>query len=185
MEEQIKLEGWYLKYELIKEWFIPHDIWLPWKHISIYSRQNINILRDFLREHCLKLNLLQFSHSMFCKNVARLAVARGCHTWIRSPATAKRAIFLQNILWESCSKFNFKQCSLKKFLKILIFWREYMEIGFHGNRILWGINHSLISLYFKYQLSSFFCSSLMLNPIISSLDEIYCISSLLIHVLSS
>merc|ERR1711942_19999 len=80
----------------------------------MYFCLNINILRNFLREHFFKLNLLQLSHSMFCKNVARLAVARGCHTWIRSLATAKRATFLQNILWESCSKFYFKQCSLKK-----------------------------------------------------------------------
>ena len=70
-------------------------------------------MRDFFREHCLKSNLLQLSHSMFGKNVARLAVAMGCHTWIRSLATAKRAIFLQNILWESCSKFYFKQYFLK------------------------------------------------------------------------
>ena len=87
---------------------------------------------------------------MFCKNVARLAVAKGCHTWIRSLATAKRATFLQNILWESCSKFYFKQCSLKKSLKILIFQREYMEMCFHGNQLSWGIKHPLISLRSKY-----------------------------------
>ena len=97
MEEQMKLEGWYLEYKLIKEWFIPHDIWLPWKHISMYSRQNINILRNFLREHCLKLNLLQLSHNMFCKNIACLAVARErIYVW-QPLATAKRATFLQNI----------------------------------------------------------------------------------------
>ena len=33
---------------------------------------------------------------------------------IEKQVTAKRAIFLQNILWESCSKFSSKQCSLKK-----------------------------------------------------------------------
>ena len=111
---------------------------------------------------------------MFCKNVAPLVVTRGCHTWIHSLATAKQAIFLQNILWESYSKFNFKQCSFKKFFKILIFWREYMEMCFHGNHISWGINHSFISLYSKYQPLSFICSSIMLAPVISSLDEIYC-----------
>ena len=95
-----------------------------------------------MREHCLKSNLLQLSHSMFCKNVARLAVARGCHTWIRSLATAKQATFLQKILWESFSKFDFKQCSLKKSLKILIFQQEYMKMCFHSNRVSWGINHS-------------------------------------------
>ena len=42
-------------------------------------------------EHCLKLDLLQLSYNMLCKNVTRLVVARGCHTWIRSLATAKRA----------------------------------------------------------------------------------------------
>ena len=120
---------------------------------------------------------IQLSHSMFCKNVARLAVARGCHTWIRSLATAKQAIFLQNILWESCSKFNSKQCSLKKFLKILIFQHKYMEMRFHGNQVSWGINHSFINLYSKYQPSSFICSSIVLAPVISSLDEIYCIKT--------
>ena len=34
---------------------------------------------------------------------------------------AKRATLVQNILWESYSKLNFKQYSLKKFFKILIF----------------------------------------------------------------
>ena len=29
-----------------------------------------------MREHCLKLNLQQLSHSMFYKNIARLAIAR-------------------------------------------------------------------------------------------------------------
>lgn len=47
---------------------------------------------------------------------------------------------------------------------------------FHGNRVSWGINYSFISLYSKYQPSSFICSPIMLAPIISSLDEIYCIS---------
>ena len=145
--------------------------------LIIHNGYNINILTDMAKEHCLESNLLQLSHSMFCKNIARLAVARGCHTWIRSLATAKRAIFLQNILWESCSKFDFKQCSLKKSLKILIFQREYMEMCFHGNRVSWGINHSFISLYSKYQPPSFICSSIMLAPVISSLDEIYCIKT--------
>ena len=95
----------------IKGCFIAHGCWLPC----------INILRHFLREHSLELNLLQLSHSMFCKNVACLAVARGCHTWIRSLATAKQATFLQNTRWESCSKFEFKQCSLKESLKMLLF----------------------------------------------------------------
>ena len=40
---------------------------------------------------------------MFCKNIARLAVARECNYVWRPLATAKRAIFLQNILRESCS----------------------------------------------------------------------------------
>ena len=119
---------------------------------------------------------------MFCKNIASLAVARKrIYVW-QPLATAKWATFLQNILWKSCSKFNFKQCSLKKFLKILIFWREYMEMCFHGNQISWGINHSFISLYSKYQPPSFICSSIMLAPVISSLDEIYCTSSLFFHI---
>ena len=67
-------------------------------NISIYSRININILRKFSNDHCLKSNLQQLSYYMFCKNIARLAVAKGCHTWIRSLAVAKQAIFLKNIL---------------------------------------------------------------------------------------
>merc|ERR1711942_418986 len=141
----------------------------------MYFCLNINILRNFLREHFFKLNLLQLSHSMFCKNVARLAVARGCHTWIRSLATAKRATFLQNILWESCSKFYFKQCSLKKSLKILILWREYIEMCFHGNQLSWAIKHPIFSLYLKYRSSGFICFLTILAPFISSIDEIYCI----------
>ena len=174
MEEQMKLRDWYLEYKLIKKWYISHDIWLPWKHISIYSCQIINILRNFLREQCLKLNLLQLSNNMFCKNIACLAIARECiYVW-QPLATAERATFLQNILWKSYSKFDFKQCSIKKILKILIFRWKYMEMCFHGNRISWGINHSFISLFSKYQLHSFICSSIMLAPVISSLDEIYC-----------
>ena len=47
---------------------------------------------------------------------------------------------------------------------------------FHGNQVSWGINHSFISIYFKYQPLSFICSCIMLAPVISSLDEIYCMS---------
>ena len=47
--------------------------------LSIYHSENINILIDIIREHCSKLNLLQLSHSMFCKNIASLAVAREHH----------------------------------------------------------------------------------------------------------
>ena len=56
----------------------------------------------------------QLSQSMFCKNIARLASIQGSQVSI---ATAKLAIFLQNILWESCSKFNFKQLSHSMFCK--------------------------------------------------------------------
>ena len=114
--------------------------------------------------------MLQLFDSMFCKNVARLAVARGCHTWIRSLATAKQAIFLQNIISESCSKFHFKQYSLK----ILILLREYMEMCFHGNQNPWAIKHPFISLYFKYQSLRFICLSVMNSPVFPSLDDIYC-----------
>ena len=129
---------------------------------------------NFLMEHFLKLNLLQLSHSMFCKNFANLAVAGGCHTWIRSLAMGKRAIFLQNILRESYSKFDFNQCSLVKSLKILIFWRKYMKMCFHSNRPSWGINHFFVSLCFKNQSPCFISFPIILAPVISSLDEIYC-----------
>ena len=77
------------------------------------------------------MKFIKTSHSMFCKNVTRLVVARGCYTWIRCLAMAKRAMVLQNILWDSCSKFDFKKCSLKKLFKILIFLR------IHGNVLPW------------------------------------------------
>ena len=87
----------------------------------------------FIKEHCLKSNLLQLSHNMFCKNVARLAVAREPnYVWQPYNATAKRATFSQNILWENCSKLNFKQCFLKKNLSII-----YILAGIHGNMFPW------------------------------------------------
>ena len=55
---------------------------------------------------CLKFNFEQLSHSMSCKNIDSLAVAKEtCCPWI----LAKRAIFLQDMLWESCSKPHFEQ----------------------------------------------------------------------------
>ena len=67
-----------------------------------------------LWESCSKSNLEQLSHSMFCKNIARLASIQGTPVSI---ATAKRAIFLQNILWESCLEFNLEQLSHSMFCK--------------------------------------------------------------------
>ena len=49
-----------------------------------------------------------------------------------------------------------------------------MEMCIHGNQVLWQINHCFIRSYFKYQPPSFICSPIMLAPVISSLDEIYC-----------
>ena len=55
---------------------------------------------------CLKFNFEQLSHSMSCKNIDSLAVAKEtCCPWI----LAKRAIFLQDMLWESCSELHFEQ----------------------------------------------------------------------------
>ena len=59
---------------------------------------------------------------------------------------------------------------------MLIFLREYMEMCFHGNQLSWVIKHPFISLCFKYHFLSFICFSYMLAPVISNLDEIYCIS---------
>ena len=87
---------------------------------------------------------------------------------------AKQTIFLQNILWESCGKFYFKQCSLKKFLKILILLHKYMKMCFHSNQHPWATKHPFISLYFKYQVLTFICLPVMDSPIFPSLDDIYC-----------
>ena len=51
---------------------------------------------------------------MVCENIARLAVVKETYfPWIR----AKLAMFLQNILWENCSKFDFKQISHNMYCK--------------------------------------------------------------------
>ena len=51
---------------------------------------------------------------------------------------------------------------------------------FYGNQLSWAIKHLFITLCFKYHSPSFICVSIMLAPVISSLDEIYC-TSLLLH----
>ena len=40
---------------------------------------NMNIFTNVIKEHCLKSNLQQLSYSMYCKNIACLAVAREHH----------------------------------------------------------------------------------------------------------
>ena len=86
----------------------------------------------------------------------------------------KLAVFLQNILQESFSKFYFKQCSLKKIPKILILQRQCMKMCFHGNQHPWAIKHPFISLYSKYQFHKFVCLLVMNSPVFPSLDDIYC-----------
>ena len=49
-----------------------------------------------------------------------------------------------------------------------------MKMCFHGNQPSWGINHSFISLYSKYQSPHFISLPIILAPVISSQDEIYC-----------
>ena len=46
----------------------------------------------------------------------------------------------------------------------------------HGNHLLWGIKHLLINLGSKYRSPGFIHLSTMLAPVISILDEIYCIN---------
>ena len=48
---------------------------------------------------------------------------------------------------------------------------------FHGNQLPWAIKHLFISLCFKYHSLGLICFSTMLIPVISSLDEIYCINN--------
>ena len=69
---------------------------------------------------------------MFCKNIASLAVAmETCDPWI----LAKRAIFLQNILWESCSKFYLKCFCYNTFYLKIISLAIIMIIRFQVNLI--------------------------------------------------
>ena len=60
---------------------------------------------------------------------------------------------------------------------LLIFYWKYMNMCFHGNQISWAIKHPLISLSFKYHSSSFICFPVLLAPVISSLDGIYCMTT--------
>ena len=46
---------------------------------------------------------------------------------------------------------------------------------FHGNQLSWAIKRPVINLCLKYHSPGFICSSTILAPVISSLDEIYCI----------
>ena len=43
--------------------------------LNSHNCYDINIFTNVMKEHCLKIDLQQLSHSMFCKNIARLAVA--------------------------------------------------------------------------------------------------------------
>ena len=49
---------------------------------------------------------------------------------------------------------------------------------FHSNQLSWAIKHPLINQYFKYHSPDFICFVTMPAPVISSLDEIYCIFEL-------
>ena len=48
----------------------------------------------------------------------------------------------------------------------------------HGSRPSWATNHYFVNLYSKYQSPCCICFSIMLAPVISSLDEINCIYDL-------
>ena len=85
------------------------------------------ITTNMLWESCLKFVFEQFSQSMFCKNIARLANIQGIQV---SKATAKLAIFLQNILWESCCKLNLEQLSHSMFCKNIAHLAVAMETRF-------------------------------------------------------
>ena len=47
--------------------------------LNIYDFQSINILTAIIREHCSGSIFQRLSHSMFCKNIARLAIAKEHH----------------------------------------------------------------------------------------------------------
>ena len=54
--------------------------------------------RDLLKEHCSESNLLQHSHGMFCKSIARLVVAREPHTWqwLYVPSCMRKEILINH-----------------------------------------------------------------------------------------
>ena len=58
---------------------------------------------------------------MFWKNIVCLAIAREHHRAVTRSYTAKRAIFLPNIFWESCGKFYLKKYPLENFSKYQYF----------------------------------------------------------------
>ena len=105
-------------------------------YIYYITAKIIIFCTDMLWESCSKSNLEQLSHSMFCKNIARLASIQGTPVSI---ATAKRVIFLQSILRESCFKLNSKQISHSMFCKNNARLAVAMETTEHTMRKLFQI----------------------------------------------
>ena len=71
-----------------------------------------------------------------------------CDNPVLLPSNGKMSDIVKE---HTVGKFDFKQCFLKKFLKILILYREYMKMFFNCNQHPWATKHPFTSLYFKYQ----------------------------------
>ena len=59
-------------------------LYCPWVLVAMKTHFHVFTLKyqyfaKFLKEHCSKSNLLKLSHNMFCKNIARLVVAKEHH----------------------------------------------------------------------------------------------------------
>ena len=163
---------WYLEYRLIKWCFIPHDSWLPWKHFSMYSHKNINILRNFFREHYLKSNLQQLSHSMFCKNIARLAVAmERKYVWQKKFLLPKFFFCLKLFLSKKIffAKKYFSEKKILDFSKKISMKKDFREknfvtFSFSFFFFFFSFSFSSSSETFREALMSFRVTALLVPP---------------------
>ena len=73
---------------------------------------------QIVQENCSKLNLLQLSHSILCKNIAHLAIAKKHYRVVTHGSLPSNSqpgdILTEHIIKSivSCSKFDFEKCLL-------------------------------------------------------------------------
>ena len=133
---------------------------------------------NVMKEHRSKSNLQQLFHIMFCKNIARLAVAREhhravTHSYAPQQWLNKRYSY-RTYYGKVVANLILNNFSLKKFFKILIFQREYIEMCFYGSQHPSSIKYPLNNLYSKYHPFMFICLLNINSPVFPSLDVIYC-----------
>ena len=111
------------------------EISLPWLHLFSYnacphylkSRQDLLYIAitltgvrfaDMIKRNGFSFSILETRNSSGHRKVMDIEMSEGLSGQI---LLLRREAECSGLLWESCSKFNFEQCSLTIFLKILIF----------------------------------------------------------------